>query len=113
MSVLVQFTVKVSDVDRFVATSEKFAPMMQEMGGRQGEVYEDENEPGLVSTISDWDQPRPDACGIREARRPVKRGGGDRRARLDDPHLAPEGERLIRSPSGFRYLGLGLSGHRR
>ena len=32
MSVLVQFTVKVSDVDRFVTTSEKFAPMMQEMG---------------------------------------------------------------------------------
>lgn len=55
MSVMVQFTVKVSDVDRFVATSEKFAPMMQEMGGRQGGVYEDENDPGLVSTISEWD----------------------------------------------------------
>jgi len=55
MSVLVQFTVKVSDVGRFVATSEKFAPMMQEMGGHQGGVYEDENDPGLVSTISEWD----------------------------------------------------------
>jgi quinol monooxygenase YgiN len=55
MSVLVQFTVKVSDVDRFVTTSEKFAPMMQEMGGRQGGVYEDENNPGRVSTISEWD----------------------------------------------------------
>jgi hypothetical protein len=112
MSVLVQFTVKVSDVDRFVATSEKFAPMMQEMGGRQGGVYEDENEPGLVSNLG-VGQPRPDACGVREARRPVQRRGGDRRARLDDPHLAPEGERLIRSPSGFRYLALELSGHRR
>jgi hypothetical protein len=55
VSVLVQFIVKVSDVDRFVAASEKFAPMMAEMGGRMGTVYEDENEPGLVSTISEWD----------------------------------------------------------
>ena len=55
MSVMVQFIVKVSDVDRFVATSEKFAPLMEEMGGKQGAVYEDENAPGLVSTISEWD----------------------------------------------------------
>ena len=55
MSVMVQYIVKVPDVDRFAATSEKFAPMMQEMGGRQGRVYEDENDPGLVSTISEWD----------------------------------------------------------
>lgn len=54
MSVMVQFTVKVSDVDRFVATSEKYAPMMQEMGGKTGAVYEDENDPGLVCTISEW-----------------------------------------------------------
>jgi hypothetical protein len=55
MSVLVQFTVKVSDVPRFVATSERFAPMFEEMGGRNGSVYEDENDPGLVSTLSEWD----------------------------------------------------------
>jgi len=55
MSVLVQFTVRVSDVDRFVAASEKYAPMMKEMGGRLGAVYEDENDPGLVSTISEWE----------------------------------------------------------
>jgi hypothetical protein len=55
VSVLVQFIVKVSDVDRFVAASEKYAPMMQEMGGKAGAVYEDENEPGLVSTISEWE----------------------------------------------------------
>jgi quinol monooxygenase YgiN len=55
VSVLVQFTVKVSDVDRFVAASEKYAPMMLEMGGKQGAVYEDENDPGLVSTISEWE----------------------------------------------------------
>jgi quinol monooxygenase YgiN len=55
MSVLVQFIVKVGDVDRFVAASEKYAPLMQEMGGRMGAVYEDENEPGVMSTISEWD----------------------------------------------------------
>jgi hypothetical protein len=55
MSVTVQFIVKVSDVDRFVTTSEKYASMMEEMGSRNGGVYEDENEPGLVSTISEWD----------------------------------------------------------
>jgi hypothetical protein len=51
---MVQYIVKVSDVDRFVTTSQKFAPMMEEMGGRDGGVYEDENDPGLVSTISEW-----------------------------------------------------------
>ena len=56
MSVLVQYIVKVvSDVNRFVTTSEKFAPMMEEMGGRNGGVYEDENDPSLVSTISEWE----------------------------------------------------------
>ena len=55
MSIMVQFIVKVSDVDRFVAASEKYAPLMQEMGGKPGVVYEDENDPGLVSTISEWE----------------------------------------------------------
>ena len=55
MSVLVQFIVNVSDVDRFVATAEKYAPMMEEMGSRNSGVYEDENEPGLMSTIAEWD----------------------------------------------------------
>ena len=55
MSVIVQFIVKVSDVDRFVAASEKFEPMMVAMGSRNSGVYEDENEPGLMSTMSEWD----------------------------------------------------------
>jgi hypothetical protein len=55
MSVIVQYIVKVPDVDRFVATSEKYAPMFAEMGSRNGAVYEDENEPGLMSTMSEWD----------------------------------------------------------
>ena len=55
MSVMVQFTVQVNDVGRFIAACEKYAPMMAEMGGRQGAVYEDQNQPGLVSTIAEWD----------------------------------------------------------
>lgn len=55
MSVMVQFIVKVPDVARFVAASEKYAPLMEEMGGKGGGVYEDENDPGLVSTISEWE----------------------------------------------------------
>jgi hypothetical protein len=55
MSVMVQFIVKVPDVGRFVAASEKYAPMMEEMGSRNGGVYEDENDPGTMSTISEWD----------------------------------------------------------
>jgi quinol monooxygenase YgiN len=55
MSVMVQFIVKVSDVDRFIAASEKFAPSMVEMGGKSGAVYEDENDPGLLCTISEWE----------------------------------------------------------
>ena len=55
MSVIVQFTVKVPDVGRFVAASEKYRPLMEEMGSRNGAVYEDENEPGLMSTMSEWD----------------------------------------------------------
>ncbi|HZD79098.1 MAG TPA: hypothetical protein VE646_03525 [Actinomycetota bacterium] len=55
VSVIVQFIVKVPDVDRFVAASEKYAPMMREMGARNSAAYEDENEPGLMSTLSEWD----------------------------------------------------------
>ena len=55
MSVLVQMTVKVDDVERFIAASKKYAPMMAGMGARNGEVYEDENDPGTVTTISTWD----------------------------------------------------------
>jgi len=55
MSVIVQFIVKVPDVERFVAASKKFEPMMKEMGSRNDVVYEDENEPGLMSSTSEWD----------------------------------------------------------
>ncbi len=55
MSVLVQMSVKVTDAARFVATAERYAPMMSEMGGMSGGVYEDQNEPGLMTLISEWE----------------------------------------------------------
>jgi hypothetical protein len=35
VSVIVQYIVKVPDVDRFLATSDKYAPMMEELGSRK------------------------------------------------------------------------------
>ena len=55
MAVLVQMKVKVGDVDRFVATSNKFAPMMAEMGARNQGTYQDQNDPSVVTTMSEWD----------------------------------------------------------
>ena len=55
MAVMVQMSVRAPDVDRFVATAKRFEPMMQEMGARNQGVYEDQNEPGMVTTISEWD----------------------------------------------------------
>ncbi len=55
MSVLVQMSVKVADTARFVATAEKYAPMMTAMGGMRGGVYEDQNEPGMMTLISEWE----------------------------------------------------------
>ena len=62
---------KVSDVERFVATWQKFAPMMEEMGGKRGGLYEDENNPGLVTTISAWDATTRRTL-LGEVRRPVQ-----------------------------------------
>jgi hypothetical protein len=88
---MVQYIVKVSDVDRFVTTSQKFAPMMEEMGGRDGGVYEDENDPGLVSTISEWEShdqmhESSEKYGTSSMRRPR-----DGRPAVDHPHLASQG----------------------
>jgi hypothetical protein len=55
MSVLVQMSVKVSDIDRFVATARKFQPMMAEMGARDQATYVDQNDPSVVTTMSEWD----------------------------------------------------------
>jgi len=54
MTVLVQMHVKAPDAARFVATAEKYAPTMAEMGAANGGVFEDENEPGLMTIVAEW-----------------------------------------------------------
>jgi quinol monooxygenase YgiN len=55
MSVIVQFIVKVPDVDKFVAVSKKYEPLMAAEGARNQSLAEDENNPGLMSTMAEWD----------------------------------------------------------
>lgn len=55
MAVLVQMSVKVPDVDRFIAAAEKFGPMMDEMGARDRRTLQSEGDPSQMSLISEWD----------------------------------------------------------
>jgi hypothetical protein len=55
MSVLVQYRVRVPDVDRFVATSKKFEPMMAELGARNQRIYRSESDPNEMTSLSEWD----------------------------------------------------------
>jgi quinol monooxygenase YgiN len=55
MSVVVQFTVKVPDVAKFKAAFDEDKPDMEGDGARNPALYEDENEPGVVSMIAEWD----------------------------------------------------------
>jgi len=55
MSVLVQFRVRVTDVDRFRATSEKYAALIEELGGRNHRAYVSESDPNEVCTMAEWD----------------------------------------------------------
>ena len=53
--VLVQFRVRVPDVERFKATQEKYLPMMEELGGRNNRAYFAESDPNEVTTFSEWE----------------------------------------------------------
>jgi len=55
MAVLVQMRVRVPDVDRFLATSRKFEPMMGEMGARSQRILQSESDPSEVCSMSEWD----------------------------------------------------------
>ena len=55
MAVLVQFTVKVPDVDKFKAAFEEGKALMEADGARNQALYEDENEPGVVTMMAEWD----------------------------------------------------------
>ena len=53
--VLVQFRVRVPDVERFRAAAAKFAPVIEELGGRNHRAYVAESDPSEVSTFSEWE----------------------------------------------------------
>ena len=54
MSVLVQMTVEAPDAERFIATSKRFEPLMEEMGARNQSIYRQEGGSELTS-MSEWD----------------------------------------------------------
>ena len=53
--VLVQFRVRVPDVERFKATVEKYDPVMERLGGRNPRAYWSEADPNEVTTMSEWE----------------------------------------------------------
>ena len=53
--VLVQFRVSVPDVERFKATAEKFAPVIEKLGGRNHRAYVSESDPHEVTTFAEWE----------------------------------------------------------
>jgi len=53
--VLVQFRVKVPDIERFKATAAKFTPVIEELGGRNHRAYVSESDPSEVATFSEWE----------------------------------------------------------
>lgn len=54
MSVLVQMSVEAPDVERFIATSKRFEPMMEEMGARNQAIYRAEGG-SEVTSLSEWE----------------------------------------------------------
>ena len=55
MSVLVQFRVRVLDVERFKATVEKYLPVMEAAGARNNRAYYAESDPNEVCTMGEYD----------------------------------------------------------
>ena len=53
--VLVQFRVRVPDVERFKATQEKYISVMESLGGRNPRAYYAESDPNEVTTLSEWE----------------------------------------------------------
>ena len=53
--VLVQFRVRVPDVNRFKAAAEQYAPTIAELGGRNHRAYVSESDPSEVTTFREWE----------------------------------------------------------
>ena len=91
MPVLVQMHVKAPDAARFIATAEKYAPRMAELGATNGGVFEDENEPGVMTIIAEWAS-HDAMMAAGPGRRGVQRRGGHRGSRVGHPHLGAQGD---------------------
>ena len=53
--VLVQFRVRVQDIDRFKAAAKTYEPGDGGLGGRNHRAYQAESDPNEVCTLSEWD----------------------------------------------------------
>ena len=54
-NVLVQFRVKVPDVDRFKAAWEDLGPLAEQDGARNNALYQAESDPGELAMFGEWD----------------------------------------------------------
>lgn len=52
---LVQFIVRVPDVDRFKAAWEEYAAQFESDGSTNGALYQAESDPNLIGMFSEWD----------------------------------------------------------
>jgi hypothetical protein len=55
VSVIVQFRVRVPDVERFKGAIEKWRPKFEEDGGRNPQLYTSENDPNEIGWFAEWD----------------------------------------------------------
>lgn len=55
MSVLVQFRVRVPDVERFKAAYEELRPLAEQDGARNQALYQAENDPNELTMMAEWD----------------------------------------------------------
>ena len=55
MSVIVQFRVRVPDVERFMAAVQKWRPKFEADGARNAEFYASESDPNEIGWFAEWD----------------------------------------------------------
>ena len=53
--VLVQFRVRVPDVERFKAAAQRITPVIEGLGGKNHRAYSSESDPLEVTTFSEWE----------------------------------------------------------
>jgi hypothetical protein len=53
--VLVQFRVRVPDVERFKAAQAKYLSVIENLGGKNNRAYFAESDPNEVTTFSEWE----------------------------------------------------------